>query len=67
MEQLSHNENVDISKLKYTFGKKYPNSTILSILLSLPDEISVTELIGAVVVLLDLLDRENHNNIGGEI
>jgi len=61
------NKEISIEHLKHTFAKKYPNSSILPILLSLPDQISGEELIGAVAVLLDLLDRENHNNIGGEI
>ncbi|MHB8397079.1 MAG: hypothetical protein ACYDAZ_04005 [Thermoplasmataceae archaeon] len=61
------NKEISIEHLKHTFAKKYPNSSILQTLLSMPDEMSSEELIGAVIVLLNLLDRENHNNIGGEI
>jgi len=58
---------INIQKLRTNFAKKYPNSSILSILVSMPDEISGEELIGATAVLLDLLDRERNNNIGGGI
>jgi hypothetical protein len=54
---------INIHGLKTRVSKKYPNSSILPILLSLPDEISGEELIGATAVLLDLLDRESHNNL----
>ncbi|MGE9811071.1 hypothetical protein ACLIKE_06985 [Ferroplasma acidiphilum] len=64
---IIESKEISIEHLKHTFAKKYPNSTILSILLSLPDEISGEELVGATAVLLDLLDRERNNNIGGEI
>jgi hypothetical protein len=58
---------ISIKSLKNSFVKHYPNSTILSVLLSMPDEISAEELIGATTILLDLLDNESHNNLGGEL
>jgi len=56
---------VNLLSLKSNFTKKYPTSAILRTILSLPDQISTEELIGASAVLLALLDTENHNNIGG--
>jgi hypothetical protein len=68
MEKLIiESKEISIERLKHSFAKKFPYSQIVSILLSLPDQISGEELIGATAILLDLLDRENHNNIGGEI
>lgn len=58
MEQLSDKLNVDISKVKHSFSKQYPNSSILSMLLDLPDVVSGAELIGAVGVWLSILDAE---------
>jgi hypothetical protein len=60
-------KGINIHGLKTRVNKKFPNSHILPILLSLPDDISAEELIGAVAVLLDLLDRESHNNLKGGI
>jgi hypothetical protein len=67
MNGLETAGKISIKRLKHRFAKEFPNSPLLSILVSMPDEISGEELIGAVAVLLDLLDRETHNNIGGEI
>jgi hypothetical protein len=66
-QELKLKGNVSVKRIKHSFSSHYPNSLILPILLSLPDEISGEELIGAVAVLLDLMDRERNNNIGGEI
>jgi len=60
-------KKTSIKHLKHSFAKKFPNSPILPILLSLPDVVSGEELVGATAILMDLLDRETHNNIGGEI
>jgi|ACXJ01.1.fsa_nt_gi hypothetical protein len=65
--QVNRRLKIDISGLKHRFVKHYPNSTILLVLLSMPDEISAEELIGATTILLDLLDRESHNNLNEKI
>jgi hypothetical protein len=58
-------KTINIHELKTRLSKKYPNSSILSILLSLPDTIDAEELVGATAILLDLLDREkrSYNNL----
>lgn len=66
-KMLIESKEISIEHLKHSFAKKFPYSQIVSIMLSLPDKIDPEELIGATAVLLDLLDRERTNNIGGEI
>lgn len=63
MEELEHRMKILISKLKYDYAQKFPSSTILQILLSLPDEIDPSELIGETLILLDILDMESNNNL----
>ena len=60
-------EQIELLTLKSNFITKFPNSPITQTLLNLPDTMDAEELIGAVAVLLDLLDRERNNNIGGGI
>jgi len=60
-------EQIELLTLKSNFITKFPNSPITQTLLTLPDTMDAEELIGAVAVLLDLLDRERNNNIGGGI
>lgn len=67
MDGLTTSVIVNIKRLKHSFAKKYPNSSILQTLLSMPDVMSSEELIGAVIVLLNLLDMETHNKLGGEL
>ncbi|EQB71293.1 MAG: hypothetical protein AMDU1_APLC00030G0010 [Thermoplasmatales archaeon A-plasma] len=64
---LEYTKRISIGTLKHDFAKKYPNSIILPIILSLPDEISGAEIVGATAILLDLLDMETHNKLGGEL
>jgi len=61
------NEQIELLTLKSNFITKFPNSPITQTLLTLPDTMDAEELIGAVAVLLDLLDRERNIYNGGEI
>ena len=56
---------VSIRALKHSFAKKFPDSPILQILFSMPDEVEREELIGAVGVWLNILDMKSANNIKG--
>ena len=56
---------VSIARLKANFARKFPNSPLVPILLSLSDEIEGEELIGAVGVWLNILDITTHNNLEG--
>ena len=46
------------------FAMKFPNSAILQIILSMPNEVEGEELIGAVGVWLNILDIERAKYIG---
>ena len=63
MERGQVSKYVSISKLKHRFNQKFPDSPILQILLSMPDEIPAEELIGAVGVWLNILDVERNKNL----
>ena len=54
---------VNIQIPKNRFAMKFPNSAILQIILSMPDEIEGEELIGAVGAWLTILDMERANNL----
>lgn len=56
---------VNIQMLKNRFVKKFPSSSILQIILSMPDVVEGDELIGAVGVWLNILDMERANNLKG--
>lgn len=60
---LEEKTKVSISKLKHSFSKKFPNSPLLPLILSLPDQIEPSELIGQTLILLDLLDNDSANNL----
>lgn len=62
MEQVFKENKVSISILKHSFAKKFPTSTILQTLLSLPNEVEGEELIGAVGVWLNILDMKSATN-----
>lgn len=66
MEELEHRRKILISKLKYEYAQKFPNLPLLPLILSLPDQIEPSELIGEARILLDLLDIENANNLNNE-
>ena len=55
---------VNIQMLKNRFVKKFPSSSILQIILSMPDVVEGEELIGAVGVWLNILDIERAKYIG---
>ena len=55
---------VNIQMLKNRFVKKFPSSSILQIILSMPNEVEGEELIGAVGVWLSILDMERAKYIG---
>ena len=57
--------HISIRTLKHGFAKKFPNSPITQTLLSLPDQVSEEELIGAVGIWLNILDSESAKYIGG--
>ena len=65
MNNLSTLKVINIQKLKHSFVKKFPNSAILPLIFSLPDEVESEELIGAVGVWLNILDMERSNNLKG--
>ena len=56
---------INIQKLKKRFAKKFPDSPVLQIILSMPDEVEGEELIGAVSAWLTILDMERANNLKG--
>jgi len=56
---------VNIQMLKNRFVKKFPSSSILQIILSMPDVVEGEELIGAVGAWLNILDMESANNLKG--
>lgn len=56
---------ISIKNLKASFTRKFPNSNILPLVISLSDELTVEELIGAVGVWLNILDMERANNLKG--
>ena len=55
---------VNIQIPKNRFVKKFPSSSILQIILSMPDVVEGEELIGAVGVWLNILDIERAKYIG---
>lgn len=55
---------VNIQIPKNRFAMKFPNSAILQIILSMPNEVEGEELIGAVGVWLNILDIERAKYIG---
>ena len=55
---------VNIQIPKNRFAVKFPNSAILQIILSMPNEVEGEELIGAVGVWLNILDIERAKYIG---
>ena len=57
---------ISISGLKHSFAKKFPNSPLLPLILSLPDQIDTSELIGQSLILLEILDTERANNLNNE-
>ncbi len=63
MEELEHRRKILISKLKHEYAQKFPNSPLLPLILSLPDQIEPSELIGQALILLDLLDNDRANNL----
>ena len=56
-------KKISISRLKHSFAKKFPNSPLLPLILSLPDQIDTSELIGQSLILLEILDTESANNL----
>ena len=66
-QEMELNDRISIRELKHRFAEKFPDSPILQTILSMPDEISAEELIGASAILLGLLDSESHNNLKGVI
>lgn len=66
LEKIEIEKRVSLSRLKHSFSKKFPNSPLLPLILSLPDQIEPSELIGEARILLDLLDIENTNNLNNE-
>ena len=55
---------VNIQIPKNRFAMKFPNSAILQIILSMPNEVEGEELIGPVGVWLNILDIERAKYIG---
>ena len=66
-ESLNKTGIVSLKNLKSSFTKKFPTSTFLPLILSLPDEVEGEELIGAVGVWLNILDMERNKNMKREI
>jgi hypothetical protein len=62
---LKLNTGVSIRKVKHSFARKFPTSLLLPMLMSLPDEIDPSELIGQSIILLEILDMERDNNLKG--
>ena len=62
-EESKTKMKVSTARLKHQFAERFPDSPIIQILLSMPDEMPADELIGAVAVILDLFDTESHNNL----
>jgi hypothetical protein len=60
---LEEKTKVSISKLKHSFAKKFPDSPLLPMLMTLPDKIDTSELIGQSLILLEILDTESANNL----
>lgn len=58
MEQVSHQKNVDISKLKHSFATKFPFNALSQILLREHNEMTIDELISKVGTWLAILDAE---------
>ncbi|MEM0142613.1 MAG: hypothetical protein QXL94_01465 [Candidatus Parvarchaeum sp.] len=56
---------INIQILKNRFAQKFPDSPILQILLEMPNEMEVEELIGSVGVWLSILDMESAKYIKG--
>ena len=63
--EILKDKNVNVKQVKQAFSKNFPNSPILKVILSLPDELKGEELIGATAVILDFLDAERNNNLKG--
>lgn len=61
LQELYNRRKISIFRLKQEFAAKYPNSPILKILLTLPDEIDSLELIGEAFILLKILDTKENN------
>lgn len=57
------NKNVSINLVKHSFAQRFPDSPLIPVLMSLPDEVEGDELIGAVGVWLNFLDVERTNNL----
>lgn len=55
-------KKLNLRRLKEQFQIKFPESSVIPILISLPDEIDLSELIGQSLILLEILDEERHNN-----
>jgi hypothetical protein len=63
LEKIEIEKRVSLSRLKHSFSKKFPDSPLLPLILSLPDQIEPSELVGQALILLDLLDTESANNL----
>ena len=63
LEKIEIEKMVSISKLKHSFAKKFPDSPLLPMLMTLPDKIDTSELIGQSLILLEILDTESANNL----
>lgn len=66
MEKLTEtrlSENISIRKLKRSFATKFPDSPLIPILASLPDQIEAEELISQSIILLKILDMERNKNL----
>jgi hypothetical protein len=59
------NQKISIKNLKASFTGKFSNSIIFPLVISLPDELIIEELIGAVGVWLNILELESANNLKG--
>lgn len=62
---LKSKSEISISRVKHSFAQKFPDSPLLPMLMTLPDEIDLSELIGQSLILLEILDMERANNLKG--
>ncbi|MEM0142597.1 MAG: hypothetical protein QXL94_01385 [Candidatus Parvarchaeum sp.] len=65
--EMISRKTISIERLKNRFTKNYPNSSVVSYLQDLPDEINIEELIGATAILLNMLDMESNKNMKSQI
>ena len=62
---LKSKSEISISRVKHSFAQRFPDSPLIPVLMLLPDEVEGDELIGAVGVWLNFLDKESVKYIKG--